>query len=108
MKNIIATLIILHNIKSLLRLQRRYTLSIFLSEILGKVLRSGIKSLLTPAHSPTASLRFSNPNVKRAGALLLLREQNMRPKERYFVLAEDVRFELTGRFTARRFSKPLV
>ena len=39
--------IILHKIKSLLRLQRRYTLSIFLSEILGKVLRNDIKSLLT-------------------------------------------------------------
>ena len=63
MKNIIATLIILHNIKSLLRLQWRYTLSIFLSEILGKVLRSDIKSLLTPARSPMASLRLSNPNV---------------------------------------------
>ena len=43
MKNIIATLIILHNIESLLRLQR---LSVFLQNT-DKVLRSDIESLLT-------------------------------------------------------------
>ena len=59
MKNIIATLIILHNIKSLLRLQRRYTLSIFLSEILGKVLRSDIKSLLRLQRRYTLSIFLS-------------------------------------------------
>ena len=81
MKNIIATLIILHN----------------------------IKSLLTPAHSPNGIVPLFEPQRKaKLFALLILREQNMRPQGRYFVLAEDVRFELTGRFTARRFSKPLV
>ena len=54
------------------------------TKIAGKVLRSDVESLLTPTRSPTASLRLSNPNVKRAGALLILREQNMRPLRALF------------------------